>query len=137
MNEENLMNIEEVNSRRSREQHSADSRKGGIASGKARRKKKKLREIMETVGDFEIKGINRLKLKSMFPDLKDEDLTYDVLVVAAAYQEATKGKVRAMEFIRDTKGEKVSEDVNINIDGKRSKEIADYILGKSDDVEVE
>lgn len=43
---ENLMPIEEVNSRRTREQHSADSRKGGIASGKARNFKSLARELL-------------------------------------------------------------------------------------------
>lgn len=42
----NLMPIEEVNSRRSREEHSEDSRKGGIASGKARSFKKLARELL-------------------------------------------------------------------------------------------
>ena len=49
MNESNLMPIEEVNSRRTREQHSADSRKGGIASGEARRRKKTLKEELITL----------------------------------------------------------------------------------------
>ena len=40
------MPIEEVNSRRTREQHSADSRKAGIASGKARSFKSLARELL-------------------------------------------------------------------------------------------
>lgn len=42
----NLMPIQEVNSKRTREQHSADSRKGGIASGKARSFKSIARELL-------------------------------------------------------------------------------------------
>lgn len=44
---ENLMPIQEVNSNRTREQHSEDSRKGGIASGKARREKATMKETLE------------------------------------------------------------------------------------------
>ena len=57
-NEKNLMPIQEVNSNRTREQHSADSRKAGIASGKARREKaalKKATEWLMTVDLSEIK----------------------------------------------------------------------------------
>lgn len=45
--EDNLMPIEEVNSNRTREQHSADSRKGGIASGEARREKATMKKTLE------------------------------------------------------------------------------------------
>jgi hypothetical protein len=45
--EDNLMPIEEVNSNRTREQHSADSRKGGIASGKTRREKATMKKTLE------------------------------------------------------------------------------------------
>lgn len=47
MAKENLMPIEEVNSNRTREQHSADSRKGGIASGESRRKKATMKATLE------------------------------------------------------------------------------------------
>lgn len=40
------MPIEEVNSRRTREEHSKDSQKAGIASGKARREKKTIQKIL-------------------------------------------------------------------------------------------
>ena len=36
-NEQNLMPIEQVNSRRTREEHSEDSKKGGQKSGEVRR----------------------------------------------------------------------------------------------------
>ena len=46
-NEQNLMPIQEVNSRRTREQHSEDSRKAGIKSGEVRRQRKAMKEQME------------------------------------------------------------------------------------------
>lgn len=45
------MPIEEVNSRRTREEHSQDSRKAGINSGKARRRKADLRKMAQAVLD--------------------------------------------------------------------------------------
>lgn len=44
---ENLMPIQEVNSSRTPEQHSEDSRKGGIASGKARKEKTTMLQMLE------------------------------------------------------------------------------------------
>lgn len=46
-NEQNLMPIEQVNSRRTREEHSEDSRKGGKKSGEVRRKRKAMKEQMD------------------------------------------------------------------------------------------
>lgn len=46
-NEQNLIPIEQVNSRRSREEHKKDSRKGGQKSGEVRRKRKAMKEQME------------------------------------------------------------------------------------------
>ena len=46
-NEQNLMPIQEVNSRRTREQHSRDSAKGGRRSGEVRRQRKAMKEQME------------------------------------------------------------------------------------------
>ena len=46
-NEKNLMPIQEVNSNRTREQHSEDSRKGGVASGISRRRKRSLKEAAD------------------------------------------------------------------------------------------
>lgn len=50
-NEQNLMPIEEVNSRRTPEQHSADSSKAGKRSGQVRREKADLRKIAQQVLD--------------------------------------------------------------------------------------
>lgn len=50
-NEQNLMPISEVNSRRTREDHSNDSKKGGVNSGKVRRQKADLRKMAQQVLD--------------------------------------------------------------------------------------
>ena len=57
MNEKNLMPIKEVNSRRTREKHSEDSRKGGKSSGKARREKKTIQNILSTLCDSKCSDI--------------------------------------------------------------------------------
>lgn len=54
-NEQNLMPIQEVNSRRTPEQHSADSRKAGIASGKARKRKATFKNAIKWLAESDIK----------------------------------------------------------------------------------
>ena len=49
------MPIQEVNSNRTREQHSADSRRAGIASGEARRRKRDLKQAIEIMLSLDVK----------------------------------------------------------------------------------
>lgn len=85
----NLMPIEEVNSRRTREQHSADSRKAGIASGEARRKKKAMREMLETCLEME----------------NDKGMTYRQLATMGLIKGAIKGNAQNYRTILETLGE--------------------------------
>ena len=95
-NEQNLMPIEEVNSRRTREQHSADSRKAGIASGVARRKKKTMRELASIIAAAPVEG-NRARKSLEKMGLDEEDMTNDALVTQALYYKALEGDVKAIE----------------------------------------
>lgn len=82
-------------------------RKGGIASGKARREKRTFRELMELYGAM--------------PDPEDPDRTNDEAVVVNQYKLAKSdkpGSTQAATYIRDTKGEKphdVVETPNIEV----------------------
>ena len=97
MNEENLIPISERSSEEVREM----GRKGGIASGKARREKKIFKEAIEKQLGQSIDGM----IKSMI-------------------EQAKSGNVQAITFLRDTIGEKptdkveadVKNEVNINIE---------------------
>lgn len=100
-NEQNLI----PNSERSPSEVRANGRKGGKASGVARRRKKTLRELFELYGSM--------------PNTNDPTLTNDEKLVLAQYREAiVEGSTSAATFIRDTKGEKphdVVETPNIEI----------------------
>ena len=86
---DNLMPIEEVNSRRTREQHSKDSSKGGIASGEARSKKATMLSILEgTLDKTNSKG-----------------LTYRELATLGLIKGAMNGKVENYKFILEMLGE--------------------------------
>lgn len=98
MNEENLISLGD----RTTEEQREIARKGGIASGKARRERKTLREELLLLLE---KGDTQEKIS------------------LAMIKEALDGNTKAFEVIRDTIGEKpidktadVTRDITINIE---------------------
>lgn len=115
----NLMPIQEVNSRRTREQHSADSRRAGKASGKARRKKKAMKDAINMLLSLPLKD-EKAKAYLEYLGFEEEDMDNQLGLVISMYKEAVaKGNVQAANWIRDTAGdkpmEKVQNNVNANI----------------------
>lgn len=86
---------------RSAEEAREKGKKGGIASGEARRKKKTIRETLE------------MMLAGKLPD----GATRQDAIVVALMEKALSGDVRAFETIRDSIGEKPSEKMNIATEG--------------------
>lgn len=128
-NEENLMSIDEVNSRRTREQHSNDSRKGGQASGKARRKKKAMRELAQAILSMPVKkgkktaGIDKAKA---IEELVGKNLTVQEVALLKIAQSAMRGNTKDLEFLRDTAGEKPKETIKLENDDQSIKEMEAY-----------
>lgn len=94
----NKQNIKpyEYTSEQSREEAAKNGKKGGIASGVAKRKRKSMREALEKL------------LADKIKTTKGEMETQEALLLAAVAQ-GIKGNMRAIEFIRDTIGEKPSD----------------------------
>ena len=88
MNERNL----KPNSARTPKEREELARKAGIASGEARRERKKLREALE-------------ELLAAPVDVDGEEMTGCEAVAAAMMRKALAGDVRAFTEIRDTVGE--------------------------------
>lgn len=79
----------------------ANGKKGGIASGEARRAKKSLREAMQILMDADLTG-------------KDgKTMTGTEAMAAKAFQAALKGDWKAWELVRDTAGQKPVDKVMI------------------------
>lgn len=107
MAKENLMPIEEVNSNRTREQHSADSRKGGIRSGEVRREKATMKATLEMLLD-------------QVANIKDNEnkLTYRQLTTVGLLKGAIEGKAENYKTIVQLLGElqeQVNETPSLNI----------------------
>ncbi len=95
-NEQNLVQ------NRSREEAEELSRKGGIASGKARRQKRDMRESMRTILELDISPSQKDQLKKM--GINADGWTLSDAINIMAIQTAMKGNVSAMAYCRDTAG---------------------------------
>lgn len=103
-NEENLKNGQQYQFR-SGEQAAEAGRKGGIASGKARREKRSMREAAKMFMDMPIKGYPELTTKLKAMGIKEEDLTFQMAVISSMMAKAMQGNTKAAAFLRDTAGE--------------------------------
>ena len=104
-NEQNLKPFSELTESEQREIR----RKGGKASGEARRQKRDLRRACEMLLEMDIKGKN------------GEVKSGAEAIAFAQLQKALKGDAKAFEMLRDTAGQKPVDKVeqlntNINID---------------------
>lgn len=107
-NEKNLMPIEEVNSRRTREEHSEDSRKAGKASGKARRRKKSLKQKMQLLLSLPPTDTDRTELTIMGVD--PDDMDNEMVLVKALFIAAAEGDTKAFDRIQDVLGRTVARE---------------------------
>lgn len=95
-NEQNLVQ------NRPRDEAEALSRKGGVASGVARRKKRDLRQSMRTILELDISPKQKDQLQELGID--PSGWTLGDVVNIMAVQTAMKGNVAAMAYCRDTAG---------------------------------
>ena len=92
-------------------------RRGGIASGKARREKKAMRETIEALLSMPMKSGKAADVEAVknFAELKGKNITVQEAMTIAMLQKAMKGNVKAAEWIRDTAGQKPVENMNMNM----------------------
>ena len=107
--------------KRSKEEAKKIGKKGGIASGKARREKKTLRQCLEIL------------LEKTLKDKKGIEMSGAEAVSLKVFEKALKGDIRAFEVLRDTAGQKPVEkvqmktDINIAESAERLSNIFDQI----------
>ena len=93
-------------------------RRGGIASGEARRKKKAMKEVLNTIMDMPLKGNARSKKVEAedvisFAQLKGKNIDVQTAIIIAQIKNALQGDTTAATFLRDTAGENPSNKVDI------------------------
>lgn len=93
---------------RSEEEAREKGRKGGIASGEARRKKKRMKEQLELLLSLDVKHPNaRSKMEALGID--EENMDNQMALLVSMLNEGIKGNVNAFNAIRDTLGENPNE----------------------------
>lgn len=112
-NEQNLIRINE----RSKKEQRELARKGGIASGEARREKATLKNLLPMMMSLEIKDDkDKEKLKEL--GLSDKDMCNGALVSMALLQKAMKGNIQAIRLLAELNGEnQVQGTTNIGAEG--------------------
>ena len=103
-NEKNLMPIQEVNSNRTREQHSEDSRKGGVASGVSRRRKRSLKEAADLFLSLPVTDARTFN-KMAKAGIDADDADYQMAVIVGLTMQAAKGDAKAAKAVFDLLGE--------------------------------
>lgn len=103
-------------SERTKEEQRKIATMGGIASGKARKEKKAMKDTLKTLLSMSLKeqrSTDIEKIKSIAA-LKGKNITVQEAIMLAQIQKAMKGDTRAAEFIRDSSGNKLKESVEMN-----------------------
>ena len=79
-------------------------KKGGIASGKARRKKRAMKDATKLLLNMAVSQESiAAQMEAM--GISEEDLTNQMAMLISMWKEAMSGNVRAAEFLRDTAGQ--------------------------------
>lgn len=109
-NEQNLMPIQEVNSRRSREEHKKDSSKGGKKSGEVRRQRKAMKEQMEMLLALpcniqDRNGNDMAEILSQMFGIKKDKIDNQMFMIASLWKTATNSsssqQIQAVREIRE------------------------------------
>jgi len=105
---------------------------GGKRSGETKRRKKLFRELAEGMLAQKAPEKIREKIKSIFPEISEKDLTAKTALLVSVYKKALNGDLEAFKTLRDTIGEKPvekiqSENVNVNTSLEQAKDMADEL----------
>ena len=100
------------------EERRENGRKGGIASGEAKRAKKAMRERLEILLELNLKSGRGADIEAIknFAELKGKNITVQDALMIAQIQKALKGDTNAAVFVRDTAGQNPTQKIETDID---------------------
>lgn len=90
------------------------ARKGGKASGVARRRKKTMKDIAEFYGKMDAPPAVLANLVQNGIIAPGEVVSFDEALMLAQYFKALSGNTKAAQFVRDTGGQKPIDQVELN-----------------------
>ena len=109
----------------SEEEAREKGRKGGIASGKARREKRDRKQIASELLDLTVSGAGIDKIKKFF-NMKNVELTaYDTMFLSCMMKAMQKGDANALEKLLKISGEQFADLLDVSVE--RSDKLADIM----------
>lgn len=98
-----------------REERVENGRKGGIASGVAKRKKKAMRETLEILLSMPLNNRKCYEVDEIesFAQLKGKNINVETAILIKQVQRALGGDLPSAEFVRDTSGQKPKDNLEI------------------------
>ena len=109
----------------SSEEARKNGRKGGIASGKARREKRDRKQMASDLLDLTMQGAGVDKIKKFFGMKNTELNAYQVTVLSCLMKAMQKGDANALEKLLKISGEQFAEVLDVTV-GK-SEKLADIM----------
>lgn len=115
----------EYDNRQSRTEAAQNGKKGGIASGKARRERKALKDTLNDLLSMPLKNGDSIDIENItsIASMKGKNITVQEAIMLGQIQKAMKGDTKAAEYIRDTIGQKPVGGMSIEV--KESEKLAD------------
>lgn len=105
-------------------------RNGGKASGRARRKKRDMRETFREMLDMPLHKGGVTSAGTM-DDMDGKNMTVGQAIALAQLRKAMAGDTKAAEFIRDTSGQKPSDRVELTAPSRESAEAFGRLLDEA------
>lgn len=102
------------------EQTAAEQRalaeKGGIASGKARRERKAMKDTLASLLSMPLKDDSVTDIEGIqsLASLNGKNITVQEAIMLAQIKKAVKGDTKAAEYIRDTSGNKLKDALELS-----------------------
>ena len=104
-------------------------KKAGVASGIAKRRKKLMRESLEILCQLPAKGGRATDVESIknFAELKGKNITVEQAMLIAQIKKALSGDTKAIEFIRDTMGQKPVDEKKVETNSTEASLLAEIV----------
>jgi len=96
-----------------------EAKKGGIASGEARRRKRDIRLALEAL------------LEKDISDKNGNVMTTTEAIALKQIEKALKGDTKAFEVVRDTVGQKPTDKIDLTVNDDSAKEMDEYFARHS------
>lgn len=112
------------------------ARKGGKKSGELKKQQKTMKELAQLMARCKPTKKVQKQLKETFPDLDDDFLNNQVLLLSKMFEKAVKDKdTKAFELFRDTAGDKPIDKQEID-DKREQKDLSqDELISRINELE--